>query len=130
SYKRIFGRFRGRRAGALISLRSTSAQYCAAPSYRGKGRTMSDPLSSGVRSQRGMVRLLFAIFSLCFLGAAFNHARDIWEGGFLPYRHDPLPFNVYWTSLAFLDALAVVLLWTWPRAGLVLAVLIMVSDVA
>jgi hypothetical protein len=91
---------------------------------------MSDPSGPAAPPPHWPVRLLFAVYSLCFLGASFNHTRDLWEGGFLPYRNDPLPFNVYWTSLTLLDTLAVVLLWTVPRAGLVLAGLIMVSDVA
>jgi hypothetical protein len=76
------------------------------------------------------VHLLFAVYAACFLGAAFGHARDIWLGGWLPYTYAPLAVNAYWTSLTVLDVLAVVLLYAWPRAGLTLALLIMLSDVA
>lgn len=82
------------------------------------------------RSHPVSIKLLFVIYALCFLIATFNHARDLWHGGFLPYRHAPLGFNVYWTSLTLLDPLTVVLLCWLPRGGIVLAVLIMVSDVA
>jgi hypothetical protein len=75
-------------------------------------------------------KLVFVIYSLCFGGAALNHARDIWQDGFLPYAHVPLPVNFFWTSLTVLDLLVVMALWVWPRVGLTLALLIMVTDVA
>jgi hypothetical protein len=76
------------------------------------------------------VRVLFAVYAVCFLGAGLNHAHDIWQGGLFPYRDAPPLLNAYWTSLTVLDPLAVLLLYRRPRAGMVLAVLIMVSDVA
>ena len=77
-----------------------------------------------------VITLLFLFYSACFLGGAFNHAHDIWSAGFLPYRHAPLPFNAYWTSLTILDVLVVTLLFRTPYAGMALAVAIMTSDVA
>jgi len=66
---------------------------------------------------------------LGFLVATVNHVRDIWYGGFLPYSYAPLAFNVYWTSLTLLDPLAIILLCYFPHQGMMLAVLIMASDI-
>src|SRR5262245_4975067 len=75
------------------------------------------------------VRVLLAVQALCFLGAALQHARDIWQGGWLPYPFVPLAVNGFWTALVFLDPLAAALLLIRPRAGVVLALLIMLTDV-
>jgi hypothetical protein len=76
------------------------------------------------------VKILFPVYALCFLFATWNHAVDLRNGGFLPYTYAPLPFNIYWTSLTLLDPLAALLLFLLPYHGMVLAVLIMVSDIA
>jgi hypothetical protein len=76
------------------------------------------------------VHLVFGIYALCFLGAGFSHLGDIWLGGLLPYTWAPLAINAYWASLAVFDLLVVVLLYTHPRAGMMLALAIMLSDVA
>lgn len=70
-----------------------------------------------------------AVLVLCLLGATFNHARDLWQGGWLPYHSSPLWRNAFWTSLTFLDPLAVLLLLTRPRLGYVLTLFIMLLDV-
>jgi len=76
------------------------------------------------------VKVLFAVYALCFLWGTKNHVVDLWHGGFLPYTYAPLAFNIYWTSLTLLDPLAVFLLFVLPYHGMVLAVAIMVSDIA
>ena len=76
------------------------------------------------------VKVLFASYALCFLWGTYNHVVDLRHGGFLPYTYAPLPINVYWTSLTLLDPLAALLLFLLPYHGMVLAVLIMVSDIA
>ncbi|HVX13603.1 MAG TPA: hypothetical protein VHC22_20635 [Pirellulales bacterium] len=70
------------------------------------------------------------VYTICLMGAGFNHANDIVQGDWFPYRHAPLSMNVYWTSLVALDPLAAVLLWLKPRVGLAVTLAIMVSDVA
>ncbi|HWY52012.1 MAG TPA: hypothetical protein VNW72_11075 [Chthoniobacterales bacterium] len=75
-------------------------------------------------------RPILILFSLCLLGAGLGHVIQVWHGGWLPYRFAPLPLNTYWTTLTFLDPLAAVLLLWRPRTGLVLALLIIASDVA
>jgi phage shock protein PspC (stress-responsive transcriptional regulator) len=70
------------------------------------------------------------IYAICMAGATVNHARILLEygigwnyGGVHPF------YATFWTSLAFFDALAVLLLLVRPRAGLALTALIIVSDV-
>jgi hypothetical protein len=75
-------------------------------------------------------RAVLLAFSVCLAAACAVHVFDLWRHGWLPYRFAPLPLNAYWTALTLLDALAAVLLLCQPRAGLVLALLIIVSDVA
>lgn len=75
--------------------------------------------------------VLFAFYSVCFLGASFNHGRDILLGGFLPYRDVPLFYNLFWTSLAFVDPVVPLLFFVGRyRYALALAVGIMVLDVS
>src|SRR5215467_10941746 len=76
------------------------------------------------------LRLIFLALSACLIGACVIHLLAIWKYGWLPYRFAPMPLNVYWTTLTFWDALAAVLLLFWPTAGLMLALVIITSDVA
>lgn len=85
---------------------------------------------SALTRERRFVRGIAVIYAICLVGAGFNHARDLWLGGWLPYRHAPTPMNVYWTSLTALDPLAAWLLFRRTRIGLLLTAGIIVSDVA
>jgi hypothetical protein len=70
------------------------------------------------------------VYALCLTGAAWNHARILLEHGIWWNYGGIHPFYAtFWTSLTFFDSLAVILLLTRPRAGLVLTTLIIVSDV-
>ncbi|MCK8120533.1 MULTISPECIES: hypothetical protein [Pseudoalteromonas] len=72
------------------------------------------------------------IFVLCFclfIGGA-THIFDNLYYGFLPYKFAPEWVNIYWTALAVIDIVAVYLLIKWRNAGLVLTLVIMLSDVA
>lgn len=83
-------------------------------------------------SRHGAARSAIAVLIVGFSAGAFNHARDFWTRGWHPYRWAPLPvFELYWSALLFLDLAVVVLLIVGRmRFGLLLAVAIMVSDVA
>ena len=71
------------------------------------------------------------VYALCLSGATYNHARIVLEHGLTwDYGGVPLFVSVFWTTLTFIDALAVVLLFAKPTAGLLLTVAIMVADVA
>lgn len=71
------------------------------------------------------------MITLCFglaVGAGF-HVYDNLVYGWLAHDRAPLWINGYWSTLAILDPLAVVLLIKVRRSGLILAILIMFSDV-
>ena len=72
-------------------------------------------------------RLLW-VFALA--GATLNHLRQLLQGGWLPYHYAPLWTNIFWTSLTFLDPLALWLLLRRQAVGVWLTVLIMLADVA
>ncbi len=73
------------------------------------------------------------IWTLGFLIGTATHALDLFHGGWLPYDFRPLPWNIYWTSLTFLDPLAALLIWArTPKVqslGVCLGVIIMASNV-
>lgn len=77
-----------------------------------------------------IIRVIFLIYAFGFLYGTWNHIVDIWRDGFLGYHDVPFLVNLYWTSLTFLDPLAVILLFTLPLHGVLLSVLIMASDLA
>jgi hypothetical protein len=72
------------------------------------------------------------IFILAFAGATYNHAKDLFFGGLFPYTEKwgtPELFNLYWTGLTILDPLAIAALIINVRAGYVVAIFIMLTDV-
>jgi hypothetical protein len=76
-------------------------------------------------------RALRICYALCLAGATVNHARIIIAHGlFWDYGGVSRLSAAYWTALTFLDPLAAVLLLVRPRAGLVVTLAIMVTDVA
>jgi len=82
------------------------------------------------RRELHIVRLVLAIYALGFSYGTRNHILDIMADGFLGYHYVSFPINLFWTSLTFLDPLAVILLLTYPLYGLALSILIMASDIA
>jgi hypothetical protein len=77
----------------------------------------------------GFIQWLPRLIAICFVIAALGHFRAFLMHGWLPYRFAPLPINAFWTALAFLDLLAAFCLLWYPRIGVVLALLIIASDV-
>jgi hypothetical protein len=72
------------------------------------------------------VRLVLGVDVLAFLIGTGTHLMSLVRGVWLPHH----PFlNAFWGSLTFLDPLTAVLLLRAPRAGLLLALLIMITDV-
>ena len=70
------------------------------------------------------------IYALCLCGATWAHLQvalvhGLWwdYGGAAPLT------QIYWTSLLFIDPLTVLLLLLSPRAGLILCVAVIVTDV-
>ena len=76
-----------------------------------------------------LVRLLFLGYSLGFLIGTYTHVADLVRNGFLA-APVPLAVGVFWNALTLLDLLVVALLWWRPKAGIWLAVSIMVVDVS
>ena len=76
------------------------------------------------------VKLALCLYAVCFGAGAVNHARDFLGYGPRPYAAAPLPLELFWSALLPLDVAVVILLWCGRRrAGLMLAVAIMVVDV-
>jgi len=69
------------------------------------------------------------IWTVGFVIGTITHCLDLFHGGWLPYDFRPLPWNIYWTSLTFLDPLAAVLIWARERWGVWLGVAIMATNV-
>jgi len=79
-----------------------------------------------IASYRLAVRLVLLVYAIAFLIGTSTHLAGILRGLWFP--HHPL-LNAYWTCLLFLDPLTVVLLVRTPKAGVLLALIIMLSDV-
>jgi hypothetical protein len=82
------------------------------------------------RSTSNRERAVVAIYVAAFAIGACNHARDFAAGGWRPYSWTPWPLEAFWSALIVLDTLAIVLLLRWRQVGLLLAVMIMLADVA
>ncbi len=75
--------------------------------------------------------LVLAIYSACFIGAAFNHTRDIWANGFLVHSGRPIWTHIFWTLLTFVDPLVpLLILLRRVKPAILLATAIMLADVA
>lgn len=79
-----------------------------------------------VTIERVAIGILIAGFAI----GTTTHVLALLNRGWMVNPSAPVWMNVYWTALTFLDSLAVVLLLRSRRAGLVLALAIMLSDVA
>ena len=89
-------------------------------------------LSRFVYENRWFDSIILVVFILAFAGATYNHMMDIISGGFFPYTKKwgtPESLNLYWTSLTILDPLAIAALIINVRAGYVMALCIMFTDV-
>ena len=79
-----------------------------------------------LKSYPGWVKFVLCVYTTAFLIGMSTHLLAILNGWWFPHH----PFlNAYWTSLAFLDPLVVLLLFRSPRAGLLLALAVMLTDV-
>jgi hypothetical protein len=76
-------------------------------------------------------RWALALYVACFCVGASNHAYDFLRFGWRPYRWGSIPLEIFWTSLIALDLLVVGFLVAGRRrSGLILAAVVMTSDVA
>jgi hypothetical protein len=74
-------------------------------------------------------RAILLVYVCAFAVGTACHLLDIARGGWLPYRQYSAGLNAFWTSLTFLDPLAILLLIYRMRAGLCLALLIITVDI-
>lgn len=75
-------------------------------------------------------RIVVGTLIVGFVIGTSTHMLQIVNRGWVVFVAAPIWMNLYWTSLSFLDPLAAMLLLRARRAGLVLALAIMLSDVA
>ncbi len=62
--------------------------------------------------------VLRMVYALCLLGASYNHWAAIYQHGIhWDYGGFPTASALFWTTLAFLDPAAVVLLFARPNIG-------------
>jgi len=86
---------------------------------------------AGARAAEWRVRLALGVYIACFGYGATTHAADFVRIGWWPYRAGLPAMNLFWNLLVVLDAAVVALLLAgWRRAGLILAALVMILDVA
>ncbi|EHH1099877.1 TPA: hypothetical protein NJ027_003564 [Vibrio parahaemolyticus] len=73
----------------------------------------------------------FVVFLLCLfmMIGGVVHLYDNIVDGFLPYDFAPRWLNIYWSALGLLDLFAVYLLVKHRRVGLVLMLLILMTNV-
>jgi hypothetical protein len=76
-------------------------------------------------------RIALGVYVACFAIGSISHALDFAVLGLRPYSWGPPLLEALWSSLVVLDPVAAaLLLFGKRRAGLVLATIIMVCDVA
>ncbi|MFN7399992.1 MAG: hypothetical protein ACK5SX_13265 [Sandaracinobacter sp.] len=76
-------------------------------------------------------RIAIGVYIACFAIGTITHVRDFWVLGLRPYVGAPILLEAFWSSLVVLDPAVVALLsFGKRRAGLALAAIIMVCDVA
>ncbi|WP_156252241.1 hypothetical protein [Pseudactinotalea terrae] len=77
-------------------------------------------LASGIR----------VVWVLGFLVGTASHVADIVSAGTGSYQGFPTPIRLFWVSLTVLDPIVIALVLLRRRTGVVLGVVIMVTDVA
>lgn len=76
-------------------------------------------------------RIVRAIWAVCLLLAALNHARILLSYGlFWDYGGVGRASAVYWSSLTIVDPFVAALLFVRPRIGIVASVLLITTNVA
>lgn len=76
-------------------------------------------------------RVALSVYVVCFSIGAFNHARDFLTWGWRPYAWGPPLLEAFWTSLLPLDLMVGgLILAGCQRLGIILAVAVMIGDVA
>lgn len=75
-------------------------------------------------------RVILIIQMIAMLMGTFTHVSWALNNGFLSKNyHAPLPTMIFWDALTFLDPIAAFLLLFRPKTGLILTLIIIVTDV-
>jgi hypothetical protein len=75
-------------------------------------------------------RVIQVIWILGFLIGTTTHVIDLVSGGLDTYAGFPTPLRAYWISLTLLDPVTVILVFRRRRAGVVLGLAVILSDIA
>ena len=76
-------------------------------------------------------RFALGTYITCFSIGVISHAADFLSHGWRPYSFGPPALEAFWTSLVVLNTLVIVLILArWRRCGLLLAAVVMVTDVS
>lgn len=78
----------------------------------------------------GSQQLLRTIMIVALATGTTTHVALVWRWGLIADTSQPPAFNYYWAALTLLDPLAALFLLLAPRAGLILTIAIMISDVS
>lgn len=74
--------------------------------------------------------IIRSIWAACLLFAGLNHARILFQHGWLwDYHGASLASAIYWSSLTFIDPLVAVLLFIRPRIGVPATVVVITTNV-
>jgi hypothetical protein len=98
-------------------------------SESGHGLERGNSRGKIVLVRRGSL-IVRSIWAACLLVAGANHARALLQHGlFWDYGEVGWGSAAYWTSLTILDPIAAALLFVRPKAGIVLTIAIIVTNV-
>ncbi|MFT3888035.1 MAG: hypothetical protein QM713_07735 [Arachnia sp.] len=75
-------------------------------------------------------RVILALWIVGFVVGTASHVLDVLAGGLSTYGEFPTPLRVFWGSLLVVDPIVVCLLATRRRAGVVLALVVILADIA
>jgi hypothetical protein len=76
-----------------------------------------------------MFRWILWVYAIVFLGGGLRHGYLIWTTGFFPPSVFPRTLQLYWDTLLFFDLVTVALIRLHWRAAVLLAMVIMATDV-
>jgi hypothetical protein len=74
-------------------------------------------------------RVFAFFFACCFAIGGANHARDLVQGGVLPYHSVPLAINAFWTLLGPVDFALAALIWIRPKTAIGSGLFVLLLDV-
>lgn len=75
-------------------------------------------------------RTILAAWVIGFLIGTTTHIADLVAGGLQTYAEFPTPLRLFWISLTVLDPITVALLLLRQRTGIVLALIVILTDIA